>query len=214
MEQNAKALKLADKIEKEQQEGLLNPSRSIFDLLKPRKQLEESTTPKPILERLFEPFLGPVKTKLDLLTKDLQLFDSSTTSTTAVSSRNDLSTNLFGSQATSPLTPVRMEFSVKNATVIEQTKPLTTAAPFLTFLEALDHNMKRYDEVGVRRDRTVNVLGMPIGRRDGISLTPLKGLSAGNEDMFGPIAVHDKYNVNWGFFNSFDEIFNKAAIRY
>ncbi|VDN05416.1 unnamed protein product [Thelazia callipaeda] len=54
MEQNAQALKLVDNIERESQESLINPSRSMFDLLKPREKLDPSSTPKPMLQRLLE----------------------------------------------------------------------------------------------------------------------------------------------------------------
>lgn len=37
------------------------------------------------------------------------------------------------------------------------------------------------------------------------------GLSVGNQDMFGPIAVNDKYNVNWGIFSELGKMFSKAA---
>uniref|UniRef100_A0A0R3RGS9 COesterase domain-containing protein n=1 Tax=Elaeophora elaphi TaxID=1147741 RepID=A0A0R3RGS9_9BILA len=81
----------------------------------------------------------------------------------------------------------------------------------LTLLESFGHNLKHREEVEVGRDRTVNVLGMPIGRKDGISLSPLRGLSVGNEDMFGPIAINNKYNINWGFFNDLSKVFSKPA---
>ncbi|VDM93170.1 unnamed protein product, partial [Onchocerca ochengi] len=87
----------------------------------------------------------------------------------------------------------------------------TTMPSILTLLESFGRNQKRREEVEVGRDRTVNVLGMPVGRKDGISLAPLKGLSVGNEDMFGPIAVNDKYNINWGFFSDLSKMLSKTA---
>lgn len=45
----------------------------------------------------------------------------------------------------------------------------------LTLLESFGHNQKRREEVEIGRDQTVNVLGMPVGRKDGISLAPLRG---------------------------------------
>lgn len=35
------------------------------------------------------------------------------------------------------------------------------------------------------------------------------GLSVGNEDMFGPIAINNKYNINWGFFNDLSKMFSQ-----
>uniref|UniRef100_A0A0N5AJY1 WS_DGAT_C domain-containing protein n=1 Tax=Syphacia muris TaxID=451379 RepID=A0A0N5AJY1_9BILA len=64
-------------------------------------------------------------------------------------------------------------------------------------------------EVG--RDRTLSVLGMPIGRRDGLMLSPLQGFSYGNQDMYGPIAVNDKYNINWGFLDKIGDLVTDAS---
>lgn len=83
--------------------------------------------------------------------------------------------------------------------------------PFAKLLESLGLNALRRDEVQVGRDRTLNVLGMPIGRRDGLMLSPMQGLSYGNQDMYGPIAVNDKYNVNWGFLNKIGNLVNDAS---
>lgn len=68
-------------------------------------------------------------------------------------------------------------------------------------------NAKPREEVQVGRDRSISVLGMPLGRRDGIALSPLTGLSYGNQDMFGPIAFNDKYNVKWDFLDKLGSIF-------
>lgn len=57
------------------------------------------------------------------------------------------------------------------------------------------------------RDKTISVLGMPLGRRDGIAFSPFKGMSYGNQDMLGPIAVNDKYNLQWDFLNKIQSMF-------
>lgn len=65
-------------------------------------------------------------------------------------------------------------------------------------------------EVQIGRDRTISVLGMPVGRRDSLAMEPLKGISFGNTNLFGPIAVNDKYQVNWDFFDKIaNAIFNR-----
>lgn len=68
-------------------------------------------------------------------------------------------------------------------------------------------NSRPREELQVGRDRSISVLGMPLGRRDGIALSPLQGISYGNQDMFGPIAVNDKYNVKWDFLEKIGNIF-------
>lgn len=68
-------------------------------------------------------------------------------------------------------------------------------------------NARPRDEVQVGRDRSISVLGMPVGRRDGLALSPLTGLSYGNQDMFGPIAVNNKYNVKWDFIDKLGSYF-------
>ena len=66
---------------------------------------------------------------------------------------------------------------------------------------------RQSEEVQIGRDRTISVLGMPVGRRDGLALAPLTGLSYGNQDMFGPIAVNDKYNLQWDFLDKIGSMF-------
>lgn len=79
------------------------------------------------------------------------------------------------------------------------------------------------EEVQVGRDRTISVLGMPVGQRNGFALSPLTGISLGNQvhifcnnqplpkysfqDMFGPIAVNDRYNVKWDFLDKLGAVF-------
>uniref|UniRef100_A0A915E5I0 Uncharacterized protein n=1 Tax=Ditylenchus dipsaci TaxID=166011 RepID=A0A915E5I0_9BILA len=79
--------------------------------------------------------------------------------------------------------------------------------PLSTLLESIGMNARPHDEVQVGRDKTISILGMPVGRRDGIALSPLTGVSYGNQDMFGPIAVNDKYNVKWDFLDKIGAIF-------
>ncbi|KAI6235121.1 hypothetical protein M3Y95_00017600 [Aphelenchoides besseyi] len=90
---------------------------------------------------------------------------------------------------------------VPSTTFVPPTTTITLQTPLTNLLEILGLNAKPRDEVQVGRDRTISVLGMPVGRRDGLMLSPLKGLSLGEQKMFGPIAVNDKYNVNWDFLN-------------
>jgi hypothetical protein len=45
--------------------------------------------------------------------------------------------------------------------------------------DSLQHNRK--EDVQIGRDRTVSILGMPIGRRDGMQLSPMKGITYGNQ---------------------------------
>lgn len=78
-----------------------------------------------------------------------------------------------------------------------------------TILQPLGINAaKDTEEVQIGRDRTISILGMPVGRRDGLKLSPFKGLSYGNQDMLGPIAVNDKYNLQWDFFDKIGSMFN------
>ncbi len=72
-----------------------------------------------------------------------------------------------------------------------------------SLLEMLGMNAPPQDEVQVGRDQTLSVLGMPVGKRDGLSLSPLTGVSYGQQDMFGPVAVNDRYNVRWDFLDRF-----------
>lgn len=44
----------------------------------------------------------------------------------------------------------------------------------------MDSRAKK-EEVQIGRDRSVSVLGMPVGQRDGLALSPLKGVSLGNQ---------------------------------
>uniref|UniRef100_A0A0N4ZF56 Transposase n=1 Tax=Parastrongyloides trichosuri TaxID=131310 RepID=A0A0N4ZF56_PARTI len=52
---------------------------------------------------------------------------------------------------------------------------------------------------------------MPIGKKDGLSLSPSTGLSYGKKNMLGPIAVNDHYNVKWDFFDKFKNIIQDTS---
>uniref|UniRef100_A0A914VI80 Uncharacterized protein n=1 Tax=Plectus sambesii TaxID=2011161 RepID=A0A914VI80_9BILA len=67
------------------------------------------------------------------------------------------------------------------------------------------------DEIQIGRDRTVSVLGMPVGRRDGVKVAPLDGLTVGNQDVFGPVAVNDNYKVNWGFLGELGKLLDRST---
>ncbi|EFO21880.1 hypothetical protein LOAG_06606 [Loa loa] len=143
--------------------------------------------------------------------QDLQSFSPTTTIITTVSPKNYMfASSLLLSKSASPQSTAHIDSSVKNATLTEQTKSIRATTSILTLLESFGHSQK-HREVEVGRDRIVNILGMPIGRKDGISLAPLRGLSVGNEDMFGPIAINDKYNIYWGFFNDLSKMLSKAV---
>uniref|UniRef100_A0AAF5PP61 Uncharacterized protein n=1 Tax=Wuchereria bancrofti TaxID=6293 RepID=A0AAF5PP61_WUCBA len=182
MKQNAKAFEFASELEKKPRgNSEVSPLRSIFDSLKPAK-------------------------------KDLQPLGPIATISAAVSPKNFMLTSLaLFSKPTTPQSITLINSSAKNATLIQQTKSKIAVPSILTLLESFGHSQKHREEVEVGRDQTANVLGMPIGRKNGISLAPLRGLSIGNEDMFGPITINNKYNINWGFFNDLNKVFNKVA---
>ncbi|CAG9535197.1 unnamed protein product [Cercopithifilaria johnstoni] len=199
VKQDTKAFEFADKAGREPREDSISSSRSIFDFFKPAKKLESNIKPKLMLQRLFDPF-------------DMQPFSPTTTFATANPSKNDMFTNaLLFSESTTPHYAIRINSLANSTTLTQQTKSTIAMPSILTLLESFGHNYKRREEVEVGRDRTINVLGMPVGRKDGISLAPLRGLSVGNEDMFGPIAINNKYNINWGFFNDLGKVFNKPT---
>ncbi|VDM19910.1 unnamed protein product [Wuchereria bancrofti] len=197
MKQNAKAFEFASELEKKPRgNSEVSPLRSIFDSLKPAKKVEVYTEPK---QRLLDPF-------------DLQPLGPIATISAAVSPKNFMLTSLaLFSKPTTPQSITLINSSAKNATLIQQTKSKIAVPSILTLLESFGHSQKHREEVEVGRDQTANVLGMPIGRKNGISLAPLRGLSIGNEDMFGPITINNKYNINWGFFNDLNKVFNKVA---
>ncbi|KAE9550094.1 hypothetical protein FO519_006686 [Halicephalobus sp. NKZ332] len=82
-----------------------------------------------------------------------------------------------------------------------------------SLLEPLGINAQRQsEELQVGRDRTISVLGMPVGRRDGLSLSPFSGMSYGNQNMLGPIAVNDKYNIQWDFLDKIGSMFIPSSL--
>jgi hypothetical protein len=68
-------------------------------------------------------------------------------------------------------------------------------------------NAKPKDELEVGRDKTINIMGMDVGQKDGLMLSPLKGLSLGKQNLFGPVAVHDDYKIGWNFLDNLESIF-------
>uniref|UniRef100_A0A0N5AJY0 Uncharacterized protein n=1 Tax=Syphacia muris TaxID=451379 RepID=A0A0N5AJY0_9BILA len=71
MQRNAKALEYADKVEKEREEDILRSPKAFFDLFKPTTTT--TTTPKPMIERLLEPFLEPLTQELNKLNKPMNV---------------------------------------------------------------------------------------------------------------------------------------------
>lgn len=61
------------------------------------------------------------------------------------------------------------------------------------------------DDVHIGRDKSISVLGMPIGRRDGISISPMTGVSYGNQVMILVYIFLFKYKE---FIKTFKYIFN------
>uniref|UniRef100_A0AC34QBJ9 Uncharacterized protein n=1 Tax=Panagrolaimus sp. JU765 TaxID=591449 RepID=A0AC34QBJ9_9BILA len=87
--------------------------------------------------------------------------------------------------------------------------PFTETNALASLLQPLGVNGdQNAEEVQIGRDRTISVLGMPVGRRDGLALSPLRGMSYGNQNMYGPIAVNDKYNLQWDFLNKIGSMFD------
>ncbi|VDM38599.1 unnamed protein product [Toxocara canis] len=191
-------------VEKERNENML--PKSIFDLLVPKPS---TTTPRPLIERLFEPLFEPLKSELNKLNKASSLDEEKLKKTTREPLR------LFRDQVSPPelmLNSDSVRRSPHERVEEELTSPFPhTTVPLISLLEPLGQNARRREQVEVGRDRSVNVLGMPVGRRDGLLLSPLKGLSLGNQDMYGPISINDKYNVNWGFFDKLGTLFNSAT---
>uniref|UniRef100_A0A0N4TR26 GMC_OxRdtase_N domain-containing protein n=1 Tax=Brugia pahangi TaxID=6280 RepID=A0A0N4TR26_BRUPA len=195
--QNAEAFEFANEPEKKsRRNSVISPLRSIFDSQRSAKKVKAYTEPK---QRLLDPF-------------DLQPLGPIVTISAAVSPKNFVLTSpVLFSKPTTPQSIILINSSTKNGTLIQQAKSKIAVPSILTLLESFGHSQEHREEVEIGHDRTVNVLGMPIGRKDGISLAPLRGLSIGNEGMFGPIAINNKYNINWGFFNDFNKVFHNVA---
>uniref|UniRef100_A0A0K0F958 Serine hydrolase n=1 Tax=Strongyloides venezuelensis TaxID=75913 RepID=A0A0K0F958_STRVS len=83
--------------------------------------------------------------------------------------------------------------------------------PLSNLLESLGEYAKPQDEIQFGRDKSISILGMPIGKKDGLSLSPTTGMSYGKKSMFGPIAVNDHYNVKWDFFDKFKSIIQDTS---
>lgn len=67
--------------------------------------------------------------------------------------------------------------------------------------------IKPVNSVQIGRDKTIDILGMDVGQKDGILLSPLKGLSLGKQKLFGPVAIHDDYKIGWDFLDNIGSIF-------
>jgi len=79
--------------------------------------------------------------------------------------------------------------------------------PLSNLLSQLGMNSRPRDEVQVGRDKSFSIMGMPVGQRDGLELSPMAGMSFGNVDMFGPVALNDKFNVRWDFLDKIGSMF-------
>ncbi|KAI1721115.1 hypothetical protein Ddc_07554 [Ditylenchus destructor] len=97
---------------------------------------------------------------------------------------------------------------IRRSPPIIQTPVVESKGPLSSLLENIGMQAPSIrEEVQVGRDRTISVLGMPVGQRNGFALSPLTGISLGNQDMFGPIAVNDRYNVKWDFLDKLGAVF-------
>uniref|UniRef100_A0A7E4WAF6 Uncharacterized protein n=1 Tax=Panagrellus redivivus TaxID=6233 RepID=A0A7E4WAF6_PANRE len=157
---------------------------------------EPNQTPSPsFMEKLFEPFVAPVKRELNKV-------------------KATTPANIFDGLFTTPKTPINADGTRRSEphapeAELKPSGPFELEQPLSNLLQNLGANADRNaEEVQIGRDRTVSVLGMPVGRRDGLALSPFKGLSYGNQDMFGPIAVNDKYNLQWDFLNKISDVFS------
>ncbi|CAD5222201.1 unnamed protein product [Bursaphelenchus xylophilus] len=156
-----------------------------------------TTTPPPsIMDTIFkpfEPFMLPFKQQLDKVTRDQSLF-----------------TNFLEGKPLPPLnsnSPRKSPSKPNSPQNSLPTSPPTYPNALSTLLEPLGMNAKPREEIQIGRDKSLSVLGMPVGRRDGLQLSPLQGLSLGGQNMYGPIAVNDKYSVNWNFLDGIGKLF-------
>uniref|UniRef100_A0AC35THG0 TPT domain-containing protein n=1 Tax=Rhabditophanes sp. KR3021 TaxID=114890 RepID=A0AC35THG0_9BILA len=86
--------------------------------------------------------------------------------------------------------------------------PITPLTNILQQLGAYSHPSESFQ---VGRDKSISVLGMPIGKRDGLLLSPTSGLSYGKQNMLGPISVNDNYNVKWDFMDKLGTMFKETS---
>uniref|UniRef100_A0A9J2PWE0 Uncharacterized protein n=1 Tax=Ascaris lumbricoides TaxID=6252 RepID=A0A9J2PWE0_ASCLU len=80
LRENTNALEYADEVKKGRNENMLE--KSIFDLL---MQKSSTTTSRPLIERLLQPFLEPITIELKKLETASQLFTKKSTTTTTIS---------------------------------------------------------------------------------------------------------------------------------
>uniref|UniRef100_A0A915B747 Uncharacterized protein n=2 Tax=Parascaris univalens TaxID=6257 RepID=A0A915B747_PARUN len=177
LRENTNTLEYADEAKKGRNENMLE--KSIFDLI---MQKATTTTPRPLIERLLQPFLEPIKIELKKLEKASQLLTERSTTTTTISPET-----LLRGQISPPQFLLNSD-SIRRFPQQHQTGQHFTPAnspfkvPLMSLLESLGQNANKHHEVQVGRDESVSILGMPVGRRDGLLLSPLEGLSYGNQD--------------------------------
>ncbi|KAK0417905.1 hypothetical protein QR680_013272 [Steinernema hermaphroditum] len=196
--QNKKALEYADKVEKERKTNLFDPEALLTAL---KLQTEAPPTEPPsFMERLLEPLVGPIRHELSKVTPTTpkpSFLDGFLANPAAPIVNSDAARRV----ESKPILPISSHF-------------LGPENPLATLLASFGAGAPQRDEVQVGRDRTVSILGMPIGRRDGLNLNPTKGLSYGNQDLLGPIAVNDKYSVNWGFLDKIGNLIRTSTKQF
>ncbi|TKR68092.1 hypothetical protein L596_024129 [Steinernema carpocapsae] len=196
--QNKKAIDYADKVEKERRSSLFDPD-ALLTALKLQTEAP-ATEPPSFMEKLLEPIIGPVKHELAKVkpsTPKPSFLDGFLANPAAPIVNSDAARRVDPK----PILPISSSF-------------LGPENPLASLLTSLGAGAPQREEVQVGRDRTISVLGMPIGRRDGLNLNPTKGLSYGNQDLLGPIAVNDKYNVNWGFLDKIGALVRESTRQF
>uniref|UniRef100_A0A0K0EEJ9 Serine hydrolase n=1 Tax=Strongyloides stercoralis TaxID=6248 RepID=A0A0K0EEJ9_STRER len=84
-------------------------------------------------------------------------------------------------------------------------------APLSNLLESIGQYTKSQDEIQYGRDKSISILGMSIGKKDGLSLSPTTGITYNKENTLGPIAVSDHYNVKWDLFDKLKNIIQDTS---
>ncbi|VDK17281.1 unnamed protein product [Anisakis simplex] len=185
---------------------------SIFDLLTPKPT---TTTPKPIIERLFEPFLNPIKNELNKFKEATEMTKRnhqriSEHGRLPISNDNEIvSPNVMTNSDSARRSPSK--FVDDNKITSQSSYDDHEGPQIMSLLESFGQNVHKDDEMHVGRDKSVNILGMPVGRRDGLIFNPLNGISLGNQDMYGPVAINDKYNINWGFIDKIGRLIDSLS---
>ncbi|CEF65652.1 Hypothetical protein SRAE_2000032900 [Strongyloides ratti] len=88
---------------------------------------------------------------------------------------------------------------------------LLPITPLYNLLESLGEYAKPQDEIQYGRDKSISILGVPIGKKDGLSLSPTTGFTYEKQNMLGPIAVNDHYNVKWDLFDKFKNVIQDTS---